>query len=547
MFGTLRGRIITILIAAALAAYSLIVNGIKPGLDLQGGMHLALEIADPDGTMTPEAIRDAVDQNVHVIRNRIDQFGVSEPLVQKVGDHRIIVELPGIRDEERAKAIIAEQAYLEWKLVRSTTDLTNVLERIDRLVAQQLPPDSLAAVPGAPASAAADTGAAARQRALQDLAFGVRGDSAARDSAAADTAQVEALPTLPDRRPFSGLLQTTGADGEFLVAKEDVTRAERYLALPGVLDVLPRGTELRWAAEETGANAALYRSLYILEREAFITGASLEGATATRDPQFNQTVVTFQLDRRGGRKFEEVTTAHIGDRIAIVLDGEVHSAPVVRGRIASSGQIEMGQATMQEASDLALVLRAGALPAPLAIVEQRSVGPSLGRDSIDQGKIAGIIGIVLVIVIMVGYYRLAGAMAVLALGFYLLFVMGGLAGLGAALTAPGIAGLILSLGMAVDANVLIFERIREELIASRSPRAAVDAGFQHAMSAIVDSNLTTLITALILYQVGTGPVQGFAVTLSIGIIASFFTAVYITRTFFLIYLDRKRPTEPISI
>lgn len=547
MFGTLRGRIITILIAAALAAYSLIVNGIKPGLDLQGGMHLALEIADPDGTMTPEAIRDAVDQNVHVIRNRIDQFGVSEPLVQKVGDHRIIVELPGIRDEERAKAIIAEQAYLEWKLVRPSTDLTNVLERIDRLVAQQLPPDSLAAVPGAPTSAAADTGAAARQRALQDLVLGARGDSAARDTAVADTAQVEALPTLPSSRPFSGLLQTTGADGEFLVAKEDVARAERYLALPGVLDVLPRGTELRWSAEETGANAALYRSLYILEREPFITGASLEGATATRDPQFNQTVVTFQLDRRGGRKFEEVTTAHIGDRIAIVLDGEVHSAPVVRGRIASSGQIEMGQATMQEASDLALVLRAGALPAPLSIVEQRSVGPSLGRDSIDQGKIAGIIGIVLVIVIMIGYYRLAGAMAVLALGFYVLFVMGGLAGLGAALTAPGIAGLILSLGMAVDANVLIFERIREELIASRSPRAAVDAGFQHAMSAIVDSNLTTLITALILYQVGTGPVQGFAVTLSIGIIASFFTAVYITRTFFLIYLDRKRPTEPISI
>jgi preprotein translocase subunit SecD len=387
---------------------------------------------------------------------------------------------------------------------------------------------------------------------MQDLVLGARVDTAARDttardSAAADTAQVAPLPTSPDRRPFSSLLQTTGADGEFYVAKEDVPRAQRYLALPGVLGVLPRGTELRWAAEETGANAALYRSLYILEREPFITGASLEGATATRDPQFNQTVVTFQLDRRGGRKFEEVTTAHIGDRIAIVLDGEVHSAPVVRGRIASSGQIEMGQATMQEASDLALVLRAGALPAPLSIVEQRSVGPSLGRDSVEQGKIAGIIGIVLVIGIMIGYYRLAGLMAVIALGFYVLFVMGGLAAFGAALTAPGIAGLILSLGMAVDANVLIFERIREELIAARSPRAAVDAGFQHAMSAIVDSNLTTLITGLILYQVGTGPVQGFAVTLSIGIIASFFTAVYITRTFFLIYLDRKRPTEPISI
>jgi preprotein translocase subunit SecD len=202
---------------------------------------------------------------------------------------------------------------------------------------------------------------------------------------------------------------------------------------------------------------------------------------------------------------------------------------------------------MQEASDLALVLRAGALPAGIRIVEQRIVGPSLGQQSIDQGRIAGILGILLVIGIMVVYYRLAGVLAVSALVFYMLFVLGGLAGFGATLTAPGIAGLILSLGMAVDANVLIFERIREELIAGRSQRAAVEEGFKHAMSAIVDSNLTTLFTALILYQVGTGPVRGFAVTLSIGIVASFVTAVYITRTFFLVYLQRKRAAEPISI
>lgn len=312
-------------------------------------------------------------------------------------------------------------------------------------------------------------------------------------------------------------------------------------------EALPRGTELVWAAEPVSQAAQLYRPLYFLEREPFITGESLVGATASRDPQFNETIVLFDLDRSGGRTFARVTTEHLQDRIAIVLDGQVHSAPIVQSRIASSGQIEMGQATMQEASDLALVLRAGALPAPLEIVEQRLVGPSLGRDSIDQGKVAGVIGLVVVILIMIGYYRLAGLMAVLALMIYALFVMGGLAALGADFTAPGIAGLILSLGMAVDANVLIFERIREEMIAGRSARAAVDAGFQHAMSAIVDSNLTTLITALILYQVGTGPVQGFAVTLSIGIIASFFTAVFITRTFFLIYLERKRAAQPISI
>jgi preprotein translocase subunit SecD len=219
----------------------------------------------------------------------------------------------------------------------------------------------------------------------------------------------------------------------------------------------------------------------------------------------------------------------------------------VQSRIGANGQIDMGQAEMQEASDLALVLRAGALAKPLTVVERRSVGPSLGQDSIDQGKIAGMIGIALVVVIMIVYYRFAGMLAVGALSLYTLYVLGGLAGFGASLTAPGIAGFILSLGMAVDANVLIFERIREELLAGRSTRAAVDAGFQHAMSAIVDSNLTTIITALILYQVGTGPVRGFAVTLSIGIAASFFSAVYVTRTFFLVYLDRKRPSDPISI
>jgi preprotein translocase subunit SecD len=230
-----------------------------------------------------------------------------------------------------------------------------------------------------------------------------------------------------------------------------------------------------------------------------------------------------------------------------VLDNEVHSAPSIRTRIGASGQIDMAQAPMEEARDLALVLRAGAFTAPLEIVEQRSVGPQLGQDSIDQGQLAGIIGISLVILIMMVYYRLSGVLAVLALMIYVLLLLAGLSGLGATLTAPGIAGIILSLGMAVDANVLIFERIREELALGRTVRAAVDNGFGHAMSAIVDSNLTTLITALILFQIGTGPVRGFAVTLSIGIVASFFTAVFITRTFMLAYLERRRTADAISI
>jgi preprotein translocase subunit SecD len=234
--------------------------------------------------------------------------------------------------------------------------------------------------------------------------------------------------------------------------------------------------------------------------------------------------------------------------MAIVLDSRVQSAPVIRQTLSRRAQIEMGGgSSFQEAQDLALVLRAGALPMPIRVVEEHSVSASLGADSIRQGRNAFIIGIIGVVLLMAWYYRVAGAMAVVALGVYVLLVLGGLAGLGATLTLPGIAGLILSVGMAVDANVLIFERIREESDAGKTPRTAVDSGFAQALSAIVDANLTTLITAAILYQFGTGPVRGFAVTLVIGIIASFFTALYVTRTFFLVYLERRSPTEPLSI
>lgn len=552
MFGTLKGRIIIILGATALAVYTLLANPINLGLDLQGGMYLALEVEDPNRTMTDDAIRDATDRAIYVIRNRIDQFGVREPLVQKAGDRRIIVELAGIRDEERAKSIIDRQAFLEWKLVLPTAEFTEELLRMDRTVAAQLGPTERRVTRAPTVTDSPSTG----QRSIEEMLFGTRADSVRRDTTAADSAaagrpQADTAAFAPGERPLSSLLSSSGYQGQFLVRAQDEEQVKRYLALPGVIDLLPRvdgePTELRWDADTISQGAEFYRTLYFLQRRAFITGERLEQATASRDPQFNQTVVTFQLDRRGGRVFEDVTSEHIGDHIAIVLDGEVHSAPVIRGRIGASGQIEMGNASMEEASDLALVLRAGALPAPLGIVEQRSVGASLGEEAVRKGKVAGVVGLFLVVAFMVYIYRLAGAMAVTALGFYVLFVLAMLAGLGANLTAPGIAGFILSIGMAVDANVLIFERIREELEAGRSQRAAVDEGFKNAMSAIIDTHITTIITSLILYQVGTGPVQGFAVTLSIGILASFFTAVYITRTLFLIYLDRKQPAKPISI
>ncbi|HSH46173.1 MAG TPA: protein translocase subunit SecD, partial [Longimicrobiales bacterium] len=370
------------------------------------------------------------------------------------------------------------------------------------------------------------------------------GDTAQADEAEEDTA---AVPTEASRRPVSALLMESGQPGQLLVDERDVPILEEWLSHPEVERAIPRGSILRWGIQPEGEGAELYRPLWVLEERAFLRGEELEDAQPGRDQQFGETIVSFDLSRRGGSIFRRVTGQNVGELIAIVLDNEVFSAPVIRSQIGSQGQIQLGAAPLAEAQDLALVLRAGALPAPLTIIEERTVGPSLGADSIRQGQIAGIIGLVLVVLMMIGYYRVAGILAVGALIVYVALVLGGLAAFNATLTLPGIAGLILTIGMAVDANVLIFERIREELATGRTTRAAVDEGFKHAMSAIVDSNLTTLLTALILFQFGTGPVRGFAVTLSIGIVASFFSAVYVTRTFFLLYLQRKRPNEPISI
>lgn len=539
MFGTLKGRLLIVVAVVITAASVLWVNGITFGLDLRGGMYLALEVQDPDGTMTPELRKQHTEQNEQILRNRIDEFGVAEPTVQRVGDYRIIVELPGLDDEARARGVIERQAFLEWKLVREdVAALTQALPRMDRAIAAAL--EEVGEIVDTATVTPADTAPAPMGQDVRERLFG--------QTPPADTVTAEDTAAAPaGRRPLSSLLLDAGSPGEILVAEEDVERVRRYLALPGVAELLPRGSELRFDARARGAGAQLVRSLYFLDRDAFITGERLVDAQAGRDPQYGQTMVTFQLDRPGGRTFDRVTAANIGKRIAIVLDEQVHSAPVVRSRIGASGQIEMTGASMEEARDLALVLRAGAFSAPLAIVEQRAVGPTLGADSIDQGMLAGIIGLTLVLLIMVFYYRFAGVLAVTALSVYVLLLLAGLAALGATLTAPGIAGIILSLGMAVDANVLIFERVREELALGRTVRAAVDNGFQHAMSAIVDSNITTLITALILFQIGTGPVRGFAVTLSIGIVASFFTAVFVTRTFFLLYLERRRAADAISI
>ncbi len=543
MFKTVRGRLIAIVITLAAAGWQLYTQGLKLGLDLQGGMHLVLEVDDPNGTLTAEAKADMIDRVDRIIRTRIDELGVEEPLIQKVGNDRLIVELAGLDDEDQAKEIIQTAAFLEFKLVLPTADMESALPRMDRAIVARLGVDSIRAL-------GRDVGGQ-RGSNIEELLFG--GDTAASAQADSASAQADSAAAQDENaadalRPLGSLLNFGDAEGTFLVGAEDVAEVDAFLALPEVQRAMPRGQTLQWGSDVVGRGARNYRRLFVLEEDAFLTGEYLENATAGRDPQFNQSQVQFELSRAGGRLFQRFSGQHVGDYLAIVLDGEVMSAPVIRDRIGSRGQIEMGAGTpLDEARDLALVLRAGALPAKLNIMEERTVGPSLGRDSIDQGEVAGIVGLLAVLVVMIAYYRVAGVLAVLALGFYVVLVLGGLAGLGATLTVPGIAGLILSVGMAVDANVLIFERIREEIAAGRATPTAVSEGFGNALSAIVDANITTLITALILFQFGTGPVRGFAVTLSIGIVASFISAIFVTRTLFLVHLRGKKASDPISI
>ena len=555
MLKSFRGRIIVILAVIGVSAYYLGTRGLKLGLDLQGGMHLVVEIDDPEGNLTDERREDAIDRALKILRTRIDAFGVEEPLIQKSGRGRIIVELAGLDDEERAEDIIKRQAFLEWKLVLPTTEVDQALSRLDRVVVAALGEDSIRAMGAETEVAEPD------EVSIEDLLFTDPGDTAQPgDTAAAgvpeaeppDEAVAEPAEEEGNLRPFGGLLNRGSTDGKrrqvsYYVDASQVENAMIYLALPEFQRAMPRDISLQWGLDSLSLGGRFYRELWVLQEGAFLTGDQLQDATATRDQQFNQPQVLFELNRRGGRAFQQVTRDAIQERIAIILDGNVVSAPVVQDEIRSRGSIDLNNSPMAEANDLALVLRAGALPAPLRTMEKRTVGPSLGQDSIEQGRIAGIVGLILVVAIMILYYRTAGALAVLALAIYLVLVLGGLATLNATLTLPGIAGLILSIGMAVDANVLIFERVREELEARRAPRTAVEEGFGNAFSAIVDANITTLITGLILFQFGTGPVRGFAVTLCIGIVASFFSALYVTRTLFLMYLSRKRGSDPISV
>lgn len=375
----------------------------------------------------------AARQALETIRNRIDQFGVTEPDIRPQGEDRILVQLPGVKDPERALNIIGKTARLEFKLV--------------------------------------------------------------------------------DEK----------------VSSEEIQSGK-----------LPPGSKVYPMKRFDPNTKRTYQTTIVLRDRTLLTGEYVTDARVRIDPQFNRPYVALDFDPQGARIFEKITEEHVKERLAIVLDGVVYSAPVIQERISGGHASITGSFTMDEARDLAIVLRAGALPAPVKILEERTVGPSLGKDSIRMGLIAALVGGAAVLIFMAVYYKLSGLIADIALCLNILLIMAGLAAFQATLTLPGIAGIILTIGMAVDANVLIYERIREELRLGKTPMAAVSAGYSRATLTIIDANVTTLIAAVVLFQFGTGPIKGFAVTLSMGIVASMFTAIVFTRVIFDYWLSTRR-------
>jgi preprotein translocase subunit SecD len=509
---------------------------LKRGLDLQGGMYLALEV--DASKMSVANASDALDRALKVVRTRIDEFGVAEPVVQKVGSDRLIVELPGVDDPQRAEQVVQKTAFLQFMITDKSQALDKALPRLDQIVREQ----------GALAPGTADTtkGPPSQNAGLQQLF--AKKDSAVEktDSTKKDSSSLAGLEK--GGGPLSKVIQQSGMmPGEYLVSEQDAQKAEYWLSLPAVQSALPPGKVIRWGSDTLSFGGQVYRPFYVVDARPIITGDALQDAKPNNNP-IEGTIVEFTLSNVGGRKFRTETSKHIQDYMAIVLDDKVMGRPpVIQGAIGTHGQITMGRRDLQEAQDLALVLRAGSLPVPLRIADLRSIGASLGADSIAKGERAMLIAVLVVITIMLVYYRFSGLLAVGALSLYMLFTLAVLAGFSAVLTLPGIAGLVLSVGIAVDANVLIFERIREELDRGKTVRTSIDEGFRHALSAIIDTSVTTILTAAVLYQYGSGSVKGFAVTLIAGISASLFCAVFVVRTFYLIWLTRASRAQTLSI
>lgn len=456
----------------------------------------------------------AIDRAMEIVRNRVDQYGVSEPSIQKLGASRIIVELPGVTKESEVRQLLQGTALLEFKLLKEPEQVVSVMQAIDKALAA----DTLLAP--------VDT---------------TEENELLKADAEKLTPETELTPEQFRRQHpwFSVALVDNRAPGEAIVQEENKDKVRRLLERDDVKRFIPADMQFLFSAKPRFVSEGKkYFTLYAVKATPELTGGVITNARANLDPNNNAPIVTMEMNSEGSRDWARITGANINKRIAIVLDNGVFSAPNVRNKIiGGNSQIE-GMENLEEARLLEIVLKAGALPAPVEIVEQRSVGPSLGEDSIRRGLLSSGLATLLTIIFMVLYYRTGGAVADFAVLFCLILLLGVLAAFQGTLTLPGIAGIILTLAVAVDANVLIYERIREEQATGKTLRAAIDAGYQKAFTAIFDSNLTTFITGVILFQFGTGPVQGFALTLMIGIVASMFSAIFVTRVIFNILTEK---------
>ncbi len=492
---------------------------------------------------------DAVNRTLEVLRNRIDQFGVSEPSITKQGTHRIVIELAGIQDVDRAKRIIGTTALLEFQLEIEPEKASAIRSAINRVWKRRL--DKLAGL-SADTSTQMDT-STIKEKVREETEVSLRdifGEAAIKEertdnkTAAADSDTTALIDEeIFQERPFDALLANLG--GEMAVPIQNRLAVENILNSPEVQAVIPKDTEILFSNRPERSGDQEYYLLYMLKKEPELIGAMIADARPNigSELQAGRWIVNMELTAEGARIFSRVTGANINKRLGIVLDGRVVSIPNIQEKIPSGRAQITGMANDKEAKDLAIVLRAGALPAPVEVIEERTVGPSLGQDSINKGTYSAMIGMALVAVFMVLYYRLSGLLANLALILNLVILMAVLAGFHATLTLPGVAGIILTIGMAVDANVLIFERIREELRSGKTIRAAIDSGYSRAFRTILDANVTTLLTAVVLYQFGTGPIRGFALTLSIGIVVSMFTAILVTRIIFDYVIDKFAVTK----
>ncbi|MGC9363117.1 MAG: protein translocase subunit SecD [Fidelibacterota bacterium] len=486
--------------------------------------------------------KDAMQRALQIIRNRVDQFGVSEPTIQRAGQNRIIVELAGVKDVEHARNLIQSTALLEFTLLKDPQVTQSFIESVDNYLktgrqdivgAETTEEDTTVALKESKDKAVSVNELLGITEA--DIDLEETGDS---------TVVVDE--ELYSEKPFTSLLRNIG--GAIGVPERNLYAVKKILADPEVQKLLPYDSKFLWSAKPerittTDGKTENFYLLYHVEREAGLQGKYITKATATiggaESKAAGQAIVNISMNNEGAKIFSRLTGSNIGKFLAIVLDDKVYMAPRISVKIPNGSAYIEGLESMEGAKNIAIVLRAGALPAPVDIIEERTVGPSLGHDSINTSVKVGLIGFCLVILFMAIYYKTAGLLADLAVVLNFIFVLAILATLGATLTLPGIAGLILTVGIAVDANVLIFERIREELERGKTVRAAIDAGYSRAFRTILDANVTTMLTALILMQFGTGPVRGFGVTLFWGILCSMFTAIFVTRTIFNYRTERK--------